>query len=85
MDQPLHGRGTGRNPDNRYATHGREAVDDGWLREADGKPRTVITLHEAKSIISRNSSPDVRFQQSINPYQGCEHVRWNTTCRLVGT
>ncbi|GLR13235.1 radical SAM protein [Chitinimonas prasina] len=73
MDQPLHGRGTARNPDNRYAAHAREAVDDGWLREADGKPRTVITLHEAKSIISRNSSPDVRFQQSINPYQGCEH------------
>ncbi|WP_269530771.1 PA0069 family radical SAM protein [Chitinimonas sp. BJYL2] len=75
MSAPVHGRGTGALPDNRFAQHQREAVDDGWTTfgQEDDKPRTVIQLHPAKSIISHNQSPDVPFSQSINPYQGCEH------------
>ncbi|QNM98891.1 PA0069 family radical SAM protein [Chitinimonas koreensis] len=72
---PARGRGTGLSPDNRYAAHTREAQDDGWPAGDDETvaPRTVITLQPAKSIVSRNQSPDLRFTQSINPYQGCEH------------
>ncbi|WP_374350624.1 PA0069 family radical SAM protein [Chitinimonas sp.] len=74
MRDERHGRGTAHNPDNRFSELAREAVDDGWQGEAEtGRPRTVIQLHPAKSIISRNQSPDLRFSQSINPYQGCEH------------
>lgn len=75
MSDAIHGRGTGLNPNNRYAHDSREAVDDGWLdsREEAERPRTVVILQQAKSIISRNNSPDLRFTQSINPYQGCEH------------
>ncbi|GAB3245561.1 radical SAM family protein [Chitinimonas naiadis] len=75
MSDAIHGRGTGLNPNNRYASQARVAVDDGWQegREEADRPKTVITLHQAKSIISRNQSPDLRFSQSINPYQGCEH------------
>src|SRR5207344_2889230 len=48
---------------------------DGWAREEEALPplRTVVTPERAKSIISRNDSPDVGFDQSINPYRGCEH------------
>jgi DNA repair photolyase len=76
MSEVRHGRGTGINPDNRFHAEQRETVNDGWPPDDDASqsgPRTVITLHPAKSIISRNQSPDVRFSQSINPYQGCEH------------
>lgn len=74
MSQAIHGRGTGLQPDNRYAAEQRIAIDDGWAAEAVAeRPRTVVQLHPAKSIISRNQSPDLRFSQSINPYQGCEH------------
>src|SRR5690606_16253238 len=38
-----------------------------------GKPATDISFEQARSIISRNQSPDVGFNQSINPYRGCEH------------
>src|SRR5207344_2621436 len=48
---------------------------DGWAREEEALPplRTIVTEERAKSIISRNDSPDVGFDQSINPYRGCEH------------
>jgi DNA repair photolyase len=77
MNSALRGRGTALNPDNRFADSHREAVDDGWGTVGDQTEavtlRTVIRLQPAKSIISRNQSPDIRFSQSINPYQGCEH------------
>ncbi|NPC58461.1 PA0069 family radical SAM protein [Caenimonas soli] len=71
------GRGVGSNVPSRFNSWTRtkedvEALED----EADGdepKVRTEVTLRQAKSIISRNSSPDLGFDQSINPYQGCEH------------
>jgi DNA repair photolyase len=69
------GRGAANNPQNRFERLGHEAFDDGWERHADEEagPRTEVTLIQARSIISRNDSPDIPFSQSINPYQGCEH------------
>jgi DNA repair photolyase len=72
---PTKGRGAPSNLEGRYESVQREAVDDGWARaEADLPPiRTEVTRETAKSIIARNESPDIPFDQSINPYRGCEH------------
>ena len=69
------GRGAADNPQCRFERLEREEIDDGWERECDDGhgPRTEVTLVEARTIISRNDSPDIPFTQSINPYQGCEH------------
>ena len=72
------GRGARIAPQVRFDAHRRETVDDGWNeRKVDGgepmPPRTVVTPQIAKSIITRNDSPDIPFAQSINPYYGCEH------------
>ena len=75
------GRGTTAQPANRFAKERTEAVDDGWnvphYYDADGEPaaplQTHVTEERARSIISRNESPDVGFGQSINPFRGCEH------------
>ena len=69
------GRGAADNPQGRFERDEREAFDDGWEPDADEarQPRTEVTLTQARSIISRNASPDIPFTQSINPYQGCEH------------
>ncbi len=72
---PRKGRGAGINPEGRFEHVEREAFDDGWDTPED-EPRalkTQVTIERAKSIISRNDSPDIGFSQSINPYQGCEH------------
>ncbi|MEK7361300.1 MAG: radical SAM protein, partial [Pseudomonadota bacterium] len=69
------GRGAAGNPQNRFERQARAAVDDGWedAGEEERSPHTEVTLTQARSIISRNDSPDIPFTQSINPYQGCEH------------
>ncbi|WP_376694069.1 PA0069 family radical SAM protein [Wenzhouxiangella sp. EGI_FJ10409] len=69
------GRGAVSNPQSRFAGSRRESFDDGWLRELDELPalETTTRPERAHSIISRNRSPDVPFEQSINPYRGCEH------------
>ncbi len=67
------GRGAVSNPNNRYADHRREAVDDGWYQEASEPLRTELAVDTSRTIISRNRSPDVPFERSINPYRGCEH------------
>lgn len=70
------GRGAGANPEGRFELTQREAYDDGWgTPEEDTLPalKTQVTIERARSIISRNDSPDLPFTQSINPYQGCEH------------
>src|SRR5882672_11852882 len=70
------GRGATLNPEGRFEKDAREAFDDGWdtpLEEEPGRPRTIVTVERARSIISRNESPDIPFTQSINPYRGCEH------------
>jgi DNA repair photolyase len=70
------GRGATLNPEGRFESLRREVVDDGWdaqLAEEPGRPRTTVTPERAKSIITRNDSPDIPFTYSINPYRGCEH------------
>jgi len=59
----------------RFATDVREPFDDGWLSDDEPAPglETTVTEETARSILSRNDSPDVPFEQSINPYRGCEH------------
>jgi len=69
------GRGAPSNPDNRFTSCRKEAFDDGWEQQLDERPRleTTISAERARSIVSRNRSPDVPFEQSVNPYRGCEH------------
>lgn len=70
------GRGATINPEGRFEKVRRDAEDDGWYQEAPdepAKPKTVITIERVKSIITRNDSPDIGFDRSINPYRGCSH------------
>ena len=72
------GRGARIAPQVRFDAQKREIVDDGWgdattAEDTPAPPRTVVTQQTAKSIITRNDSPDIPFTQSINPYYGCEH------------
>ena len=69
------GRGAGSNPVGRFEPTYSEAADDGWgiLEEPVMSLRTTVQPDLARSIIARNKSPDVPFDQSINPYRGCEH------------
>lgn len=71
---PLKGRGAVGNPDARFNTHTREAVDDGWTADESAPAlATSVTVETARTIISRNHSPDLPFEQSVNAYRGCEH------------
>src|SRR6188508_1573065 len=59
----------------RFETVERDAFDDGWFAEDEAPPplQTSVTVERARSIIATNDSPDVGFDQSVNPYRGCEH------------
>ncbi len=68
------GRGAAVNPAGRFERHAREAFDDGWESEDDPPPlRTEVAVDASRSVLVRNSSPDVPFDRSVNPYRGCEH------------
>jgi DNA repair photolyase len=70
------GRGATANPEGRFESAQREPVEDGWFKDPAveaARPKTVVTIERAKSILSRNDSPDLNFTQSLNPYRGCEH------------
>lgn len=83
------GRGAISNINGRYEKHSHHAWDDGWLMEninhdtgtdADSnddfppaRVKTTLGVDGARSVITRNQSPDVPFDRSINPYRGCEH------------
>jgi DNA repair photolyase len=67
------GRGAADNRQSRFEALKREEDTADPAQEEAGRPETIVTLRPARSIISRNDSPDVGFSQSINPYQGCEH------------
>lgn len=69
-------RGALSNPEGRFDKHVKEKYYDGWDLEPDeilSPLKTTLFPEYAKSIISRNDSPDIGFEQSINPYRGCEH------------
>jgi DNA repair photolyase len=73
---PCKGRGAVSNPAGRFENCHREIFDDGWGQpDTDDLPplKTTVIPDAARSIISRNQSPDIPFSQSINPYRGCEH------------
>src|SRR5881275_3713920 len=68
------GRGAQSNASGRYEAEARVAFDDGWENLEDLPPfRTTVTLDTARKVITRNDSPDIGFDRSINPYRGCEH------------
>lgn len=73
------GRGAQSNRNGRFERYSHETIDDGWgtldreFGEAPGRVETDVEWTPARHVISRNQSPDVPFEQSINPYRGCEH------------
>src|SRR5579871_3310991 len=68
------GRGALTNPAGRFESQNLEEVHDGWYEEEQpDKVATTVEPDRARSIISRNDSPDIPFEYSINPYRGCEH------------
>lgn len=74
MPERRRGRGANSNKSGRYESLARYAEDDGWGSiEALAPFRTHVTVDKAKSIITRNDSPDISFDRSVNPYRGCEH------------
>ena len=68
------GRGARSNRVGRFESLEREEVDDGWESLATLEAfKTEVKVEQAKSIIATNDSPDISFDQSLNPYRGCEH------------
>lgn len=77
------GRGAVSNLQGRFERDQRETFDDGWAEHQEGEPDagalpprlvTQVSIEQARSILSRNASPDIPFGVSLNPYRGCEHV-----------
>jgi len=75
IGEPRAGRGALSNPSGRFEPTRAEREDDGWglLEEPLPPLETIVLPERARSVITRNDSPDVPFEQSINPYRGCEH------------
>lgn len=77
LPRALKGRGAASNPEGRFETIRHQAEDDGWqhgmLDEEQPRPRTEVTEEHARSVITRNDSPDLAFTLAMNPYRGCEH------------
>ncbi len=69
----LRGRGACSSPAPRYAHQRCEPVADDWWQEAEPSPATRVHADPVRRVISYNTSPDVPFDRSINPYRGCEH------------
>jgi DNA repair photolyase len=70
----LRGRGAKGNASGRYEKHSHLLFDDGWNTLEDLPPlKTTVFEEHPKQIITRNDSPDIAFDRSINPYRGCEH------------
>ena len=68
------GRGAGLNPAGRFETESRHVFDDGWSTLEDlPSAKTEVQVEKPRKIITRNESPDISFDRSINPYRGCEH------------
>jgi DNA repair photolyase len=73
-DDRRRGRGASTNVSGRFESEKREDFDDGWGALDDLPPfKTEVILEKPRNIITRNESPDISFDRSINPYRGCEH------------
>jgi DNA repair photolyase len=74
QDRLRRGRGAVSNPHARYEPVAKERFDDGWdLPEEVAPLKTEVTIERPRVIITKNDSPDIGFDRSINPYRGCEH------------
>lgn len=73
--QPKKGRGAISSPGSRFDRESRVLVDTGWDPSDEDLPplRTTVSIDSTRTIIARNNSPDIGFDQSINAYRGCEH------------
>lgn len=75
LREAARGRGAVSNATGRFESQHAEAFDDGW--ERDGEPpatiRTETIVERPKTVITYNTSPDIHFDRTINPYKGCEH------------
>ena len=68
------GRGAHSNTSGRFEAEARVAFDDGWHSLEELPPfKTTVAIDTARKVITRNDSPDIGFDRSINPYRGCEH------------
>ncbi|MDE1159582.1 MAG: PA0069 family radical SAM protein [Neorhizobium sp.] len=68
------GRAAGLNPSGRFEELRREGFDDGWQSLEALEPfRTEVQIEKPKTALTRNDSPDIPFDRSVNPYRGCEH------------
>ncbi|MCY4655888.1 MAG: PA0069 family radical SAM protein [Gammaproteobacteria bacterium] len=74
------GRGAVENPSSRYLNSETVPIDDGWDSDPNWEPEFLASApatqffpDKTKKLITTNQSPDVPFEQSINPYKGCEH------------
>ena len=68
------GRAAGINPSGRFEPVSRHVFDDGWDSIDELPPfKTEVQVEKPRTIITRNTSPDISFDRSINPYRGCEH------------
>jgi len=75
MAGAIKGRGALSNPPGRFDKLTKELEHDGWYEEVPpNKIETVVLPEPARTIITRNNSPDIGFSQSINPYRGCSHA-----------
>lgn len=77
---PIKGRGAASYVVGRYEATSAHVVDDGWGsahahddEDPSPHPDTRVSEERARSIVSRNDSPDIGFGQSVNPFRGCEH------------
>jgi DNA repair photolyase len=76
--QARKGRGASFNPKVRFEQAEAEPFDDGWAslgQALEERPavRTEVLPDRSRRVIAHNTSPDIPFEQSINPYRGCEH------------
>ncbi len=74
LDDQRRGRAAALNPSGRFEPYAREVFDDGWQSFEELPPfKTEVQEEKPRTIISRNESPDLSFDRSVNPYRGCEH------------
>lgn len=68
------GRAAGINPEGRFEQYSYQEFDDGWQTIEELEPlKTEVQIEQPRTVISRNDSPDLPFDRSVNPYRGCEH------------